>query len=95
MKNDDIVVGAYLSTLDGRIRSNAIVTDVDGDSVEILTDFGNILNHKKSEVLSFYEVSPSWLEANYCGYPLPSISERVEEQIELLKGFLEINKNKA
>lgn len=71
----------YLSTLDGTQFTNAIVVKINFGFVTILTDFGNIIYKTEEEVFESYKVSPSWIEANHWDMPLPSLQERIEQQI--------------
>lgn len=73
--------GMYLSTLDGTQFTNAIVVKIESGLVTILTDFGNVIYKTEEEVFELYKVSPSWIEANHWDVPLPSLEQRIDEQI--------------
>ena len=77
----EIVEGMYLATRNGNVYTNAIVTKVDGDDVTVLTDFGNFLSFTKQEVRNHFNPSKAWLEAMKWEYPLPTITQRIDEQI--------------
>lgn len=66
-------------------RSNAVVVSVEGDSVTILTDYGNILRFAFEQLQKGYKVHEEYLE----GYPITPLHERLESQIELLTEFKE------
>ena len=77
--------GTILSTLDGQLFTNAIIVGVDGEFVVILSDFGNILKFKKDNLFDYYAISNNYAEDKLLEYPLPSVAERIEEQIQLLQ----------
>lgn len=81
MIKDYLKEGMYLSTLDGTQFTNAIVVKIEFGLVTIMTDFGNIIYKTEEEVFEMYKVSPSWIEANHWDMPLPSLQERIEQQI--------------
>ena len=81
MIKDYLKEGMYLTTLDGTQFTNAIVVKIESGLVTILTDFGNIIYKTEEEVFELYKVSPSWIEANRWEMPLPSLEQRIDEQI--------------
>lgn len=79
------VVGTVLASKDGHTRSNGIVVATEYP-ILVLTDFGNIIEFTNTYQLArVYEVSDKWIEAKLIDYPLPSIEERIDEQIVLLQ----------
>lgn len=60
-----------------------------GDSYLILTDWGNLLTYSEDRLNAEYTVSAKYLQAKEIGYPLPTIQERVQEQIKMLTSSLE------
>ena len=89
MNTNHLKTGTYLCTLDGQRRTNAIVVeaDIEQNNFKVLTDFGNILEMTYEDIKCFYSISESWLEAEYYGYPFPSVKERIEQQILKLSDF--------
>lgn len=80
--------GDILATKDGQKYSNAIVISDDGDETVVLTDFGNTLTKETWEIAMHWEISKNYLDAHDMDYPLPTIDERAQEQIDLLTEFL-------
>ena len=78
--------GAILTTMDGTFRTNAIIAKFnEGLDIVVLTDFGNIIHFVTShDLLSTFDISEKWIECKQIGYPLPSVVERIQEQIDLL-----------
>ena len=78
--------GTILSTKDGQRFTNAVIVgEVDEDSVIVLSDFGNIMKFRKDELFNYYTISDNYVDAMLIDYPLPSVTERIKEQIELLQ----------
>jgi len=61
-------------------RSNAAIMEVVGDSILILSDFGNTLKLGFDQLSSEYKVHEEYL----MGYPIEPLEERISHQIELL-----------
>jgi len=77
--------GTILATLNGDQRTNAIVVSVDNNQIKILTDFGNLLTYTSASLLEKeYKISTNFLLALEIDYPLLSIEDRIDQQIELL-----------
>lgn len=90
-----LIEGAVLNTLDGTKLSNAIITKITKDNLYIvITDFGNMLRFTKEEIYELYQISPKWIEAISFDYPMPSIEERIKQQILNLEESLNLYKNK-
>ena len=69
------------NSINGVANSNEI-------NIKILTDFGNIIERDIFDVHHYYDISLNYLEAIDIGYPLLSIKERIQQQIELLQKAL-------
>lgn len=90
-----LIEGAVLNTLDGTKLSNAIIAKITKDNLYIvITDFGNMLRFTKEEIYELYQISPKWIEAISFDYPMPSIEERIKQQILNLEESLNLYKNK-
>ena len=90
MSKSEVVleVGMILTTLDGHRYTNAIITDI-GEEISVLTDFGNEIKFSgEKTLLLYYKVSEGWLEHRALGYHLPSVVERINEQITNLINYL-------
>jgi len=89
MLSDDqtlLETGTILTTMDGSYRTNAIISNFnDGVGIEVLTDFGNLIHFDTShDLLGIFNICEKWIECKNIGYPLPSVVERIQEQIDLL-----------
>lgn len=71
----------------GRV-GNAVVIEHTADEIVLLTDFGNLVTISLQELEELYFTPDWWKEAQQWGMPLPSVQERVKEQIKLLNTFL-------
>lgn len=83
--------GVVLCTKNSQALTNAVVMKVEEDEITVLTDFGNVRKIDPDVLLDQYEVSGVWLDHQQYkefGSPYPSVKERVEQQIELLKNVL-------
>ena len=90
-----LIEGAVLNTLDSTKLSNAIIAKITKDNLYIvITDFGNMLRFTKEEIYELYQISPKWIEAISFDYPMPSIEERIKQQILNLEESLNLYKNK-
>lgn len=78
------IKGMILCTNDSQRYTNAIVVETNKDETLILSDFGNLMSLKTDEVGEYYSVSENWKDAVLWGYALPSILERIYEQMENL-----------
>ena len=87
--------GMVLCTKNPQINTNAIVISTDKSFVKLLTDFGNVVEVPILDLPKRYEVSHSWFEGMYLGYPFPTLIERVEQQIELLNKAKQYLKSKG
>lgn len=87
-------VGMVICTKDGQRYTNATIIaselTTNGHTIyTILTDFGN-LKYRSIDMLELeYQPSLNWLEAVQIKYPLPSVKERLQEQIGKLQTILE------
>jgi hypothetical protein len=79
-----IEIGTVLCTKDSHRYTNAVVIKSDYETTTVLTDFGNQLEFVTEVLFEHYEVSQNWRQAKQINYPLPTIEERIQEQIELL-----------
>lgn len=82
-------VGAILCSIDSQRYTNAIVIKVDKDHTTVLSDFGNEMKFDNAVLFEHYTISNNWIEAVNIFYPLPTIPERIRQQIELLQSALE------
>ena len=74
-------VGYRLPTKDGRWTGNAIITGIDGDSVTLRTDFGNIITRTVDGLKTDFHDPFEW--AYYCQPITPDA--QLHEQINLLE----------
>ena len=81
-------VGTVLCTKNPQRYTNAIVIKSDYETTTVLTDFGNKLEFVPEIIWEHYEVSKNWRQAKQINFPLPSIEERIQTQIELLQEVL-------
>jgi hypothetical protein len=81
-------VGTMLCTKNSQRYTNAIVIKSDYETATVLTDFGNKLEFVPEIIWEHYEVSKNWRQAKQINHPLPSIEERIQEQIALLQAAL-------
>jgi hypothetical protein len=84
-KTIPFAVGVVVCTLHPQDRTNAIIINetTRGDYV-LLTDFGNIIHIPFERMTDYYEISKNYQDAVSIGYPLPTIAERIQHQINLL-----------
>lgn len=78
------IKGMILCTNNPQRYTNSIVVETNKDETLILSDFGNLMSFKTDEVGEYYTVSENWKEAMLWEYPLPSVLERIYEQMENL-----------
>ena len=80
--------GTPLCSTDGARVGNAVVTSIVDDSVHLLTDFGNQVVRTLPEVEEEFYVPEWYIEALHSGMPIPTVRERVHDQLVLLLKFL-------
>lgn len=80
--------GTILSTLDGQAYTNAIVIGSGPKTTVVLSDFGNEIELPTDQVFDRYAVSKNFIEAKAIGYPVPTVEERIKQQIALLQAAL-------
>lgn len=86
-------VGDVICTLNPQNKTNAIIINkTNNDYFVLLTDFGNIIHIPFNEIHNYYEPSKNYLDAVELGYPLPTISKRIKDQINLLTAALSVVK---
>jgi hypothetical protein len=79
----DLVVGRTLTPTprtDSTLMTGfAIIFSVKGDTIKVLTDFGNLVTLSESEVIAEYKKAPRGVD---------NVKERISKQIELLSDAL-------
>lgn len=86
-------IGVVVCTLNPQQNTNAIIINkTNNDYYVLLTDMGNIIHIPTNEIHNRYEVSKNYVAAVEIGYPLPTISERIQHQIDLLTNALSVVK---
>ena len=88
------VKGMVLCTKNSQAFTNAVVFNVEGEVVEVLSDFGNLMKFSPENLWSYYEVSESWLEhqmlLDYISITdYETLGDRIYSQIENLKVAIE------
>ncbi len=78
--------GTVLAPKNGQYCSNAVVFQhlPKECSYLILTDFGNLITVSYVDLEIRYEISRNYKEAKAIQHPLPTVRERIQEQIDLL-----------
>jgi hypothetical protein len=80
--------GTVLITLDGQAYTNAIVLNSTFKTTILLSDFGNEIELATDSIFDRYAVSKNFIEAKSIGYPIPTVEERIKQQISLLQHAL-------
>lgn len=88
--------GIPLFTKNGEWYTNAfIVNETKEGFFEILTDFGNLITLNKEETKARYSIPQWYFDSLAFGYPLPTIKERIQQQIDLLLAAKEVISNQS
>ena len=85
--------GTVLCSVDSQRYTNAIVVKSDLDMTTVLSDFGNEMQFKTEMLFEHYTISNAYIQALAIGYPVDSITDRIQKQIELLEAALEKYEN--
>lgn len=86
-------VGLPIVPLEVGRLSNAIITEVEDNTVTIVSDFGNEMKFTYNDITELYG-KPEWADEHMAYYdalesPFNALRERFETQIELLQKQLE------
>lgn len=87
-------VGMIICTRMGQKHTNGIIIEINKTTngkefYTVLTDWGNVIHKTLAQLDMEFQPSANWFEAKSIGYPLPSVTERIQEQIEKLQETLE------
>lgn len=86
-KDIELVPGLPLTTLDGQRVTNAVIAFVNpvNKAITVISDYGNQMTYSEPSLFDFYKIPDWYFEKAYTNYPMPTLEERLDDQIAKLQ----------